>query len=561
MPAGIALFGGLLVGLSGGAARGDGLAVPGSLTVALASGSALGDPADGITTSETVQVVGQTAPAARVVVLGRGNEPSASSVLANSRGRFSFRIGVSVGANLLRFSTLPVKPATAQASLLVVRWPKPAVRPFDGSPTAGGQPFGRLIPNSQAYNPGLPPRLPVAMISQNMLELNPAFSPNIVLGLVFFGQFVDHDVTLNDTTAGQGPSVNPVAPIDLRTPALDLDSVYGKGPQGQPGFYTSDGLCFALGTGGTDLLRDANGVAIIGDPRNDENGQIASIHRAFQQYHNTLVSTLLRGNSPASLGVRQKQAVFAMARNLVIGFHQGLVANEMAVAFTGRPVADGMPPVDRIPVEFAVGVYRLGHTLVPNQIVVNESGKLVNPTDPSLRGPGASIPYTLLFGPTAQPAAKFDHLLSNTMHTLLIPLSPTDAAEGDLIGGDSPNIGQGHLDSNNVMHLDLAETNVLRGREQRIPSGEEYLAMLRRVPYHPARDGNTDMFPYILHEADLLGHLGLVGGDVFHRTIGGILAADPYRYTNPDVYTPEQIMLFKNATFEMLLHLIGAPGF
>src|SRR5262249_4840955 len=161
-------------------------------------------------------------------------------------------------------------------------------------------------------------------------------------------------------------------------------------------------------------------------------------------------------------------------------------------------------------------------------------GMRLNPTDPRLRGPGTEVPYRLLFGPHAQPASRFDALLSVTMHTLLIPLSPTQAGPGDLIGGNSPNIGQGHPDRSGVMHLDLAETNILRGREQHLPSGEEYLAMLDGHPYNPAQDGNTDLFPYVLHESAPLGHLGRVGGDIFHRTIGGLLAADPYRYTNPD---------------------------
>ena len=111
------------------------------------------------------------------------------------------------------------------------------------------------------------------------------------------------------------------------------------------------------------------------------------------------------------------------------------------------------------------------------------------------------------------------------------------------------------------MHLDLAETNILRGREQRIPSGRNTWPCSSGRNYLPWTDGNTDLFLYILHESIPLGHLGLVGGNIFHRTIGGILAADSWRYTNPAVYSPEQIMMFKQASFPMLLHAIGVRGF
>jgi hypothetical protein len=534
------------------------------LTVSLALGSAYGSPADGITTSSPIQVVGQTQAGIKVGLAAPTNGGQPIVTQADSTGRFALMVPVQKGANLLQFGPVVGKSITAQASLVVVCWPLPATRPFDGSPTAAGQPFGRLIPNSRAYAPGLPQRPPATDISLTMIEdpKNPAFSPNIVLGLVFFGQFVDHDLTLNDTTAGQGPSVSSTRPIDLRTPALDLDSVYGLGPHDQPEFYTTDGLYFQLGTNGTDLLRDANGVAIIGDPRNDENGQIESIHLAFQRLHNTLMTTAQNGVGAGDLNGAQKDALFAMVRNHVIGYHQGLVANLLAVAFTGRPVADGMPPIPVVPVEFSAAVYRLGHTLVPNTIIVNGTGKELIPTAPRLRGPGTEVPYALLFGPNAQPASRFDALLSVTMHTLLIPLSPTMTKrdDPDLIGGNAPNIGQGHI-IKGVMHLDLAETNILRGREQLLPAGEEYLAMLDGRTYDPRTDGNTDLFPYMLREATPLGHLGRVGGDIFHRTIGGLLAADDWCYTNPQVYTDDQILLFKQATFETLLHTIGAPGF
>jgi hypothetical protein len=247
-------------------------------------------------------------------------------------------------------------------------------------------------------------------------------------------------------------------------------------------------------------------------------------------------------------------------RDQVLGFYQGIVANQFAIAITGRPIPTHEPPIANVPVEFDMAVFRLGHTLVPNTVVVDHQGDRKSPIDPSLRGPGAFVPMDLLFGPHAQPSAKFDNKIAEVMRALLIPLSPTDPGAGDLIGGNSPNLGQGQI-IDGVMHLDLVETNILRGREVHLPSGEEYLAMLQHRPDNSATDGNTDLFQYVLDEATPLGHLGTVGTDVVDRTIGGLLAADPYRYNNPAIFTPTQISHFQDATFEELLHQIGAPGF
>ncbi len=434
-------------------------------------------------------------------------------------------------------------------------------RPFDGSPTPSGQPFRRIIADSQAYSASAATRPTPNSLSKDMAEspADQAYSPDIVLGLVFLGQFVDHDITLMNVT-GQGPVPDPSLPLDMRNPALDLDSVYGKGPHDQPEFYTPDGLFFQLGANGRDLLRDANGKAIIGDERNDDNGMLAMIQVAFQRYHNKLMTEALDGVDPNRLGQRRKDMLFDRVHRQVVAVYQGIVANELAPALSGHALPENVAPNGSLPIEFSSAVYRLGHSLVPNTVVVDHQGNTKSPVDPSLRGPNGGIPFDLLFGPNAQHAAKFDDKIADVMRVLLIPFSPTDPSQGDLIGGDSPNIGPGEV-INGVMHLDLVETNIMRGRELKLPSGEEYLAMLDGRPYDPAKDGNTDLFVYILHEAAPLGHLGRVGADVFDKGLGGILAADPYRYNNPSVFTPQQIEMFRNGTFEGLLHAIGEPGF
>src|SRR5207344_965639 len=94
----------------------------------------------------------------------------------------------------------------------------------------------------------------------------------------YLGQFIDHDLTFDPASSLQKQD-DPDALTDFRTPAFDLDNVYGRGPDDQPYLYDGNNR-FLLGnplTGGNpgafDLARNnaTPARALIGDPRNDEN--------------------------------------------------------------------------------------------------------------------------------------------------------------------------------------------------------------------------------------------------------------------------------------------------
>src|SRR6476660_2695000 len=84
----------------------------------------------------------------------------------------------------------------------------------------------------------------------------------------FFGQFLAHDLT-----ADRSPLVDraDTARIhNFRAPRANLEALYGNGPVGEPYLYAADDPAkLLLAPSGIDVPRNHEGIALIGDPRND----------------------------------------------------------------------------------------------------------------------------------------------------------------------------------------------------------------------------------------------------------------------------------------------------
>ena len=209
----------------------------------------------------------------------------------------------------------------------------------------------------------------------------------IPAGYTYLGQFVDHDLTFDKTSVMLGERVTPAQLVQARSPSLDLDSLYGAGPQDPVSarFYADD-VHLKMGrtaTIGDDEARDdydlprrgtgsaaARRRALIPDPRNDENLAVAQTHLAFIRFHNRVVDTL-----PASVPPAQR---FTQARELVVKHYQWMLRHDYLPRICNRGVVSdvfrngrkafevGVAPTDvpTMPIEFSAAAFRLGHSMV-----------------------------------------------------------------------------------------------------------------------------------------------------------------------------------------------------
>lgn len=110
-----------------------------------------------------------------------------------------------------------------------------------------GQNFGRILPENSAmpFN-----EKDLIRLADEMKEVadNDKNDLDVPVGFSIFGQFIDHDITLDVTTMLGHASGNVEQIENFRTPKLDLDSVYLNGPAVNPFLYADDREKMLIGT-------------------------------------------------------------------------------------------------------------------------------------------------------------------------------------------------------------------------------------------------------------------------------------------------------------------------
>ena len=350
-------------------------------------------------------------------------------------------------------------------------------------------------------------------------------------GWPIFGQFVAHDITADRSILRS--HTNSAELHNARSPQLNLECLYGDGPSGHPFlFQRDDSAKFLLGLDGGDVQRNAEGIAIIADPRNDTHLLISQLHLAMLKAHNAFVDEA-RLSGMAN--------VFDEAARQLRWHYQWIVLNEFLPALAGETLVDQVlqegprwfRPGHRgfIPLEFAGAAYRYGHSQIRHRYRVNLQTDPL-PLFPDLLGfcpvgHERAVDWTLFFDTTgATPAQRCKKIDGQLVRALIdLPVSITGHCEID-------------------EYHSLAVRDLQRGHGVGLPSGE---SVARHIGVEPlTKDqigigghGETPLWYYILREADVCtgGHrLGPVGGRIVTEVLVGLIDADPtsFRRQSPE---------------------------
>jgi hypothetical protein len=392
-------------------------------------------------------------------------------------------------------------------------------------------------------------------------------------GYTYLGQFIAHEITYDPI---QGLPVSEIKPEDLRSPSVDLDSLYGEGPcdEKSKSLYDDDKPAH-LKLGQTqpidgfdrkfdnDLPRDPHGEALVGDPRNDENLAVAQTHVALINFHNRVVDALAPACPPDKL--------FESARAEVIRHFQWLILNDYLPTIVDPNVLDCVRRHGRrwfkvenkeevfMPLEFSAAAFRLGHSMVRKEYQWNifHSKQLKPPSMPFGAALGQLFDLTQFSGSIGKsPDARglpSDWVIDWRRFFDFKDLGHAPAPTGINKAGK--------IDTNFDLHLDeipgfpakgllpeqksITVRNLLRGFALGLPTGEEVAERMGETPLGydevasgPHREllstrlfkGRTPLWYYILKEAECGGgnRLGRVGSRIVAETLVGLIENSPY---------------------------------
>lgn len=423
-----------------------------------------------------------------------------------------------------------------------------------GQDSINDRTFGRLFERNPIIRPQ-PPQKAVPLLDKladGMREEAPAEGPADA-GLTFLGQFIDHDVTLDVISMIAKPATSSSV-INQRTPALDLDCVFGGGSEARPLLYSKEHahyLYFGTKANKLDLARNHDGVAVIGDPRNDENAFVAAVQGLFIRFYNILLHAIEHDTDGAAAMKHSGESATEAAVRLSRWHYQHIILTEFLPAFVEESVLDkalhtlrhGSLPqgfrngVGFIPSEFSVAAYRFGHGTVQStyDIGARTVNLFANDGQPGLP----------TFGPKSEviDLAKFFTVPGGAPAQKARPVGPTLAAElfdlpmfsGENAADIEGMIGEDPIHIPSDQGKSLAHRNLYRDRFTfELVSGQTaaghmgFTAIDRDENTRRAGIDKIPLFYYCLQEGTHCGgKLGEVGGTIVTTVLARLMREDP----------------------------------
>ena len=380
---------------------------------------------------------------------------------------------------------------------------------------------------------------------------------HVEAGQPFFGQYLAHDLTADRSPLRAHVDIDALR--NIRSPRANLEALYGGGPVGSPYLYDqADTAKLLVGADGHDLPRNQQGIALIGDPRNDVHAFMTGLQVAFIHAHNRLVDRLRTD------GVSDSE-VFDDARRALTWHYQWVILNDflpnlVGMAMTTTIMRDGLHYFHLagepfIPVEFADAAFRYGHSQIKGDYQLRPGGSRF-PVFPELAGfrpltADHVIDWTLLFDVPGHPAAQRAKPIDGQLPTSLIRLPESITGVVDVSA-----------------YRSLAARDLQRGLGTGLPSGEAVAHAVGAKPL--TRDelalgdwqDETPLWLYILREAAVRGggdHLGEVGGRIVAEVIVGIIRKDPESYLANDPSWRPTLPSHQPGNFKIRDLLIPAP--
>ena len=406
--------------------------------------------------------------------------------------------------------------------------------------------FGRLFPELPGQEASGDALLKYGA-ADGPLESRPAVhealgedNSRISAGWAFFGQFIAHDITHDRAPLQETEEVSTLT--NFRSPRLDLECIYGAGPVGQPYLYdVHDPDKLLIGPSDSpigDLPRNSQGLALVGDARNDTHVFISQLHLAFLHFHNRIVDKLRNDGAKA-------EQVFQNASRLVRWHYQWIVLHEFLPLSVGKDLVPELfetgPKVCRfngkpfIPVEFSDGAYRFGHAQIRETYDVNSNLRGV-PIFPELVGicpvtKERRVDWKLFFGFEGEKTPQASRRISPQLVPALMRLP-------EALVGQTPR----------PEFSSLASRDLYRGHSVALPSGEAIARALGLTPC-TARElktaatwSETPLWLYVLAEAEVQHkgeYLGEVGGRIVAEVLFELLREDPTSFLNSPDWRPE----------------------